>query len=112
VHFDPLLTVSVTRIAAPAGPVEAESSRAITADFRIRQSSEQFANLIEHTGVRSGIRLGRIPQRMLVDNDCLVDQLQSAQFVIRPRLLAGPMQLPDERAVSPSTSTDLLQPTD
>src|SRR5262249_48681213 len=75
VHLQLGCAVSLARLTAAAGPVEAESARRIAANLGIRQLGEVGAYLVEHFDVGSRVRSGRAADRRLVDVDDLVDVL-------------------------------------
>ena len=67
VHLNALLAVPLAIVAAAPRPIEAEAGRLISADPRLGQPGEQFADRIEDARVSRRVRRGRVPQRLLVD---------------------------------------------
>ena len=71
-HFNSNGAVSRARFAAPARDVKREAARLVAANFCIGRVGEQFANLVEHAGVRSRVRAGCATDRRLIHVDDLV----------------------------------------
>ena len=83
VHLDALLPVPLAVVAAASRPIEAEPGRLVSADPRLRQAGEKLADRIEDARVSRRVRRGRVPQRLLVDDDHLVDLFESANLGVR-----------------------------
>ena len=83
VHLDALLAVAFAGFAAAAGHVEAEPPRRVAAQLRFGQLRIERANQIEHAGVRGRVRRRRVAQRLLIDADHFVDQLDAADRFVR-----------------------------
>ena len=92
VHLNALLAVPLAIVAAAPRPIEAEAGRLISANARFGQPGEQFPDRVEHAGVGRRVRSGRVPQRLLVDADHLVDQIEPANLGVRPRWIGGAIQ--------------------
>jgi len=73
VHFDLNDPVSPAGFAAAAFNVETETSRFISADFRLGQLAEDIADMAEHAGVGRWIGPGRTADRALIDINDFVD---------------------------------------
>ena len=82
VHLDAPLPVALALLAASAGHVEAETPRRVAAQLGLGKLGEQRADQVEHAGEGGRVRRGRLPQRLLIDADHLVDQLQAADGVV------------------------------
>ena len=82
VHFDAELPVALALLAAPAGHVETEPPRRVAAELGLGQLGVKRADQVEHAGERGRVRGGRLPQRLLIDADHLVDQLDAADGVV------------------------------
>ena len=85
VHLDPQLPVAFALLAPPARHVEAEPPRRVAAELGLGQLGEERADQVEHAGVRGRVRGRRLPQRLLIDADHLVDLLDAADRVVRAR---------------------------
>ena len=83
VHLDANLAVAFAGFAAAAGDVEAEAPRGVAAQFRFGELREQLADQIEHAGVGGGVRGRRVAERLLIDADHFVDQLDAADRFVR-----------------------------
>ena len=79
-HFWPFPSQSSQR---PPGRLKLNRARLITANLGLGQPREKLANRFEHAGVSRRVRRRRVSQRLLVDDDHLVDQFQSANFGVR-----------------------------
>src|SRR5262249_54960126 len=108
-HLDALLAVPLAGLATSSRPVEAESARAIPADFRVGEARIQLPDVIEHPGVRGRVRGGGRTERLLIHDDHLVDVFEPGNFVERSGNLPAAVQVPgdgprqsffDERALS------------
>ncbi len=93
-------------VASPAGPVEAESVDGVAADLAVGQTGEDLADDVEDAAVRRRVGERRVADRLLIDVDDLVDEVQPADFVMRsgrqpralnPRRQGGVQNLGDER---------------
>ena len=82
VHLDAELPVAFALLAPPAGHVEAEPPRRVAAELRLGQLGVERADQVEHAGERGRVRGRRLPQRLLIDADHLVDQLHAADGVV------------------------------
>ena len=82
VHLDAPLPGPLAGLAAPAGDVEAETPRRVAAHLRLGKLGEQRADQVEDPGEGGRVRRGRLPQRLLIDADHLVDQLDAADVVV------------------------------
>src|SRR6476620_5169471 len=76
VHLDLDGAVAGARLAAAALDVEREPARLIPTHLGLGGGGEQRADLVEHTGIRGGVRSWRATDRRLVDADQLVDLVQ------------------------------------
>jgi hypothetical protein len=75
VHLDLDGPVPGARLAPATLDVEREAARQVAADLRLLRGGEQGPDLVEHAGVRRGVRPGGPPDRRLVDVDDLVEML-------------------------------------
>src|SRR5579864_353616 len=98
-HFNFLLTVSLTGFAPAAALVEAEAHGLITANLGFRQLSEKLPHQIEHAGIGGGVGTRRIPDGFLIDTDNLVNMLQTSDIVVGRSYCPGAMQAAGERVV-------------
>ena len=85
IHLQPVRAVSLARLAAAAGDVEAESARLVAAGLRLGQLGVQIANLVEQLDVGGRVRARRAADRRLIDGDQLVEMLEPFD----PLVLAG-----------------------
>src|SRR5262249_8468607 len=99
VHLDLLLAISLARLAAAAGLVEAEALRLPAAHARLGKLGEKLADEIKDAGIGGRVGTGRIAERVLIDVDDLVDVLQAKDVVVRPDSDASAMQLAGESVV-------------
>ena len=82
VHFDSLVSVALTRLAASPTDVERETPGFVTSHLRLWQACEEVAYVLEHPGVGSGIGAGGTPQGRLVYVDHLVYVFQALNAVV------------------------------
>src|SRR5262245_29094592 len=97
-HLDALLAVPLAGLATSSRPVEAESARAIPADFRVGEARIQLPDVIEDPGVRGRVRGGGRTERLLIHDDHLVDVLEADNFVERSRDFPTSVQVPGDRS--------------
>ena len=93
VHLDLDGAVAGARLAAAALDVERESARLIPTHLGLGGGGEQRADLVEHAGVRGGVRPRRPADRRLVDADQLVHLVQPGDAGMPARHLAGAVEL-------------------
>ena len=96
-HLHPALAESFTNFAAAARHVEAKRAGRKSACPRFRHLGKQRADVIEDTGVGGGRRAGRGSNRVLIDENHLVDLLESLNRIVCTWLLAGRVQATGER---------------
>ncbi len=82
VHFDPPLPVPFALLATPAGDVEAEPPRRVAPQLRLGKLGEERANQVEGPGEGGRVRGRRLSQRLLIDADHLVHQIDAADRVV------------------------------
>ncbi len=81
-HLDTILALSLTRLAAAAFDIEAETTRRITAYFALGHIAEQVANLVEQVGIGRRVAARRAADRTLIDLDHFVQMLQSVNRLV------------------------------
>ena len=92
VHFDAKLPVAFALLAPSARHVEAEPPRRVAAQLGLGQLGVERADQVEHAGEGGRVRGGRLPKRLLIDADHLVDQLDAADGVMGAGKGLGPME--------------------
>ena len=85
VHLDLDRPVALARLAAPAADVEREAAGLVAAHLRLGRERVQLADVREQVGVRRGVRARRAADRLLVDVDDLVEDLDALDGVVRAR---------------------------
>src|SRR5262249_23831401 len=75
-------TVALTRLAASARLVEAETAGFVPADLRFRHPGEEGADLVEDLDVGGGVGTWRAADGRLIDVDDLVDMLDTEQPIV------------------------------
>jgi len=98
IHLDLDHAIAFAVFATPALHVEAEPARPVTAHAGRRQLREEIADRIERAGVGERIRARGAPDRCLVDDDSLVNQVEPVDGVMRTGRLLGVIEMPKERA--------------
>ncbi len=98
-HLDAQLALSLAGLTAPAVHVERETSRFVTAHLAFGQFGKQFADLVEHAGVGTGVRTRRAANGRLVDVDDLVQMLDAFDAFMLTGLRASAHQLGGQRVV-------------
>src|SRR5829696_2183656 len=73
VHLDLDGAVTGACLAATTLDVEREPAWLVAADLRLRTVREELSHVVEHSGVRGGVRSRGTPNGALVDVDDLVD---------------------------------------
>src|SRR5438876_9903034 len=79
--------------------VEAETTRGVAADARLRDAGKELADRREQADVGRRVRPRRAPDRALVDLDDLVDLPGADQRIVRPDRLTRAVELAGERPV-------------
>ncbi len=108
VHLDLDRAVALTRLAAAALHVEREATREIPAHLRFLRTREERADLVEHAGIRRGVRTGRAPDRRLVDVDDLVEILDPFDALVSSGYIARAVDLLHQRRVENVTDERAL----
>ena len=93
VHFDFQYAIAFAGFATAAFDVERKTARLITALFRGRYLSEQFAHRREQAGVGRGIGARGAANRRLIDVNHFVEMFQAVNLVVWRRLLRGAVDL-------------------
>ena len=84
-HFDFLYSISLAFLASSSFHVEGESSRCVSSHFRVVGHGEDLPDRIEHSSIGCWIRPRCSSDWRLVDDDHLVDVLQSHNILVFPR---------------------------
>ena len=78
VHLDLESTVSLAGFAATSLDVERKAPRTVTAQLRFRDLSKEFADLIPHTCIGSGVRARRTADRRLINMHDFIELIGSS----------------------------------
>ena len=99
VHLDLDRPVALARLAAAAAHVEREAARLVAAHLRLGRERVELADVREEVDVGRRVRARRAPDRLLVDVDHLVEDLDPLDRVVVARLDAHLVQPVRERLV-------------
>ena len=99
VHLNALQTIALARLAAPAFDVETEAPHLVTAFTRFGEHRVQLANRRKNARISGRIRPRRAPDRRLVDLHDFVDEVQSLNRGMQPRLGMRVVHMLRQRAV-------------
>src|SRR6266403_6248212 len=95
-HFDLDQSAALAVFAATSLNVEAETPPVIAAHARGRKLCKQFANRGERTTVSDRIRSRRAPNCTLINDDGLIDLIDSAQTAKCARLFLRVVKMPEQ----------------
>jgi hypothetical protein len=98
IHLDLDHAVALAMLAAAALHVEAEPARPVAAHARGGQLREEIADRVERAGVGERIGARRAPDRRLVDDDGLVDQVEAVDAVVRAGRFLRVVKMAEEGA--------------
>ncbi len=92
-HFNLDHAIALTRFAAAALDVKAETPRTIAAFAAGGHTGKQFADRRKQTGVRGRVGTRRAANRRLIDIDDFVEQIQAVDFLERRRFGRSAIQI-------------------
>ena len=96
-HLHAALPQALAGLAPAAGHIEAERARREPAGAGLGHLREELADVVEDARIRRRRRARRGADRLLIDEDHLVDFLEPLHRIVLPRLLPRRMQPPGER---------------
>src|SRR5215469_12893854 len=96
-HLDPDRAVSLTILAATSFQIEAESSAVVAADARGRKLAEQVSNRSECAGVGRGVGSRGAANGALIDNNCLVNLVETKDRFMPAGALLRLVAMPKQR---------------
>ena len=91
VHLHPALPQALALLTAAAWNIEGERARREPAGAGLRHLRKKLTDVVEHAGVGRRRRAGSRADRLLIDEDHLVDCVEALYGVVLTRLLAGRM---------------------
>src|SRR5438874_11135097 len=85
-HLDLDLSVALARLATSAADVEGETARFVAAHLRLGRERVELADVREEVCVRRRVRARRAADRLLVDLDHLVEDVDPLHAAVQTRL--------------------------
>jgi len=92
VHLHAALAEALAGFAAATIHIEAEGARREPAGARLGHLCVELADVVEHAGVGGRRRAGRRADRLLINEDHLVDLIEPLHGIVLPGLLTGRVQ--------------------